>query len=232
MERDCLLNCHPYSVLYRLDTSGVIYARNAQHPSTMKKLILFTFLSLQVCAFAQQKKKADRFDTKIREAEGDLNGDGLADKVILSMDTIAADVPLRLQIFFAQANRTLKLVTSTTQLIEPQYPNGGKYSGRQIPNFEIEKGKLIIISDTGHGQSLHTFKYQNGNFELVHFFKVYWDGKNTTTETDFNLLTGMKTLKSKSLGSEKINNQTKSKVLIRPLPKIQDLVAFENKPYY
>jgi len=197
----------------------------------MRILLSLIPVLFQIYAVAQHRPVNDNFNIKIREAKGDLNGDGLIDKVIISMDTVNAKVPLRLQIFFAQPNKQLKLIVSSTKLIEPQYPNG-QYSGHQIPDIDIENAELILISDTGHGQSSHRFKYKNMNFELVHFSKVYWDGKNTTTETDFDLLKGVKTIKSQGLGSEKILSKSKAKIWIRPLPKLQELTAFENKPYY
>ena len=198
----------------------------------MKKLIFFFFLSLQISAAAQHKSGSDNFNTKIREEEGDLNTDGLIDQVIVSMDTTDARSPLKLQVFFGQPGKKLKLMVSTTKLILPQFPNGKTFSGLQIPIFEIENGKLRMISETGHGQSLHVFKYQNKHFELIYFSKVYWDGNITFVETDFDLVKGIKTLTTDIQGSDKSSKKTKSKVLIRPLPKIQELVAYEKKPYY
>ena len=198
----------------------------------MRKMLLLLLLCIQINAFAQHGQKKDNFNTEVRAARGDLNGDGLIDKTIISMDTVDASVPLRLQVFFGLPNNKYKLVVSSTRIIEPQYPKGGEYSGHQVPYVEIKDGKLILMSDSGNGQSLHTFKYKNQNFELIHFLKTYWDGKNTTTETVFDLLTGIKRVESKGLGSEKIIKKSTTKIWIRPLPKLQDLTAFENKPYY
>jgi len=112
----------------------------------MKKFLLIFLILLQINAFSQQKEIADHFTLQIREEEGDLNKDGLTDKVIISMDTIDATQPLRLQVYFKQPDHKFKLIISTTDLLDPQYPNG-KYGGNQIPDIFIEDGYLILNSE-------------------------------------------------------------------------------------
>ncbi|MEY8760013.1 hypothetical protein [Chryseobacterium tongliaoense] len=193
----------------------------------MKKLLLILLLLIEINVYSQDKIK-DSFTVKVREEEGDLNNDGLTDKIIVSMDTAASVVPLKLEVFFGQSGRKLKTVLSSTNIIEPQYPSGknGKHTENQIPNFSIEDGNLIMISDIKDGQSQHIFKYKNGSFELIHLLKSFWDGKNTTIETDFNLLTGIKTEETKTLGSEKTVKKNKSIIKVQALPKLQNFRKF------
>lgn len=53
----------------------------------MKTLLLTISLLTTLDAYAKNRNLKDNFNVLIREAEGDLNGDGLADKVIVMMDT-------------------------------------------------------------------------------------------------------------------------------------------------
>lgn len=199
----------------------------------MRKIFLAILALFQISVHAQDSAVKNNFSVPVREELGDLNKDGLADKVIVTMDTADVTVPLRLQIFFAQPDGKLKLMISSLKIIEPQYPadKNGAYSGKQIPDFFIEDGLLNMVSEIEGVQAVHQFRFQNGNFELVKVTQATWDGKNTTTETEFNLLTGIRTETVKALGSEKVIRASKKKVLVRPLPKIQNFRPFEKELY-
>lgn len=199
----------------------------------MKKTLLVILVLIQTGSYAQNKKPKDPFNVQVRADEGDLNKDGLKDKVVVMMDTISDKIPLRLQVFFSQPNKKSKLVVSSTQIIEPQYPAGrnGKHTDNQIPNFFIEDGDLKMLSDIKNGQSEHKFRFQNGNFELIYVWQTTYDGKNTTTETVFNLLTGIRTVSTHLLGTNKDSIKSKNKITIRPLPKLQDFIPFKTKYY-
>lgn len=194
----------------------------------MKKILLVIFVYTQFNVCLQAQKLKDNFNVIIRTEEGDLNRDGLMDKVIVSMDTVNRTEPLRLQVFFLQHNGKYLLKVSTEKLIEPQYPDG-KYCGNQIPDFEIENGYLNMISEIKKNHFTHKFKFNNGNFELQGISKVTWDGNDLTTETEFNLLTGKRTEITKSLGSEKILKKNIKKIIVKPLPRINNFNAFDSK---
>ncbi|OXA66818.1 hypothetical protein B0A67_22795 [Flavobacterium aquidurense] len=193
----------------------------------MKKTFLLFFVLTQITIYGQTQKLKDTFTITIRNEEGDLNNDGLIDKVLLKMDTINETQPLKLEIYFLQKDKKYKLNVSTEKLMRPQYPNG-KYGGDQIPDVLIEEGYLFIGSEIGKNHFWHKFKFNNGYFELHEITNVVWDGKNTT-ETEFNLLTGKRTEITKPLSSEKILKQTTKKIIVKPLPKINDFRAFDSK---
>lgn len=193
----------------------------------MTKTLLIFFVLTQITIYGQTQKLKDTFTITIRNEEGDLNNDGLIDKVLLKMDTINETQPLKLEIYFLQKDRKYKLNVSTEKLMRPQYPNG-KYGGDQIPDVLIEEGYLFIGSEIGKNHFWHKFKFNNGYFELHEITNVVWDGKNTT-ETEFNLLTGKRTEITKPLSSEKILKQTTKKIIVKPLPKINDFRAFDSK---
>ncbi|MBK1896416.1 hypothetical protein [Chryseobacterium paridis] len=197
----------------------------------MKNVLLLILLLAQTAVYSQKKIAKDNFNIIVREEIGDLNNDGRKDKLILSMDTVNTTVPFRLQIFLSQSDRTLKLHISSTDIVEAQYPVElkGKHSENQIPTFTIENGKLYIISDIKDGHAEYTFQYKNGNFELIHVSKGIWYGKNTTTETEFDALTGIKTEIVKALGSEKIIRETKTTIKLKSPLRLQDLKTLESK---
>ncbi|MDY0906334.1 hypothetical protein [Pedobacter sp. CFBP9032] len=197
----------------------------------MKKIVVFILAFAQTVVYAQQKKLKDNFTIQIRLEEGDLNKDGLKDKTVITMDTIDASVPLRLQIFFLQPNKKFKMVFSSTDVIEPQYVNG-VHTKNQIPYFFIEKGYLLMNSERDDVRYEHKFIYRNGIFQLVKISSVVYDGQNSTTETVFDLLTGLRTETLASLDPGKAIRRTKKKIMIRPLPTLQNLRTFGNKVYF
>ena len=210
----------------------------------MKNIYIYfiiLFISAQINVFAQNINYKDNFNYPVREEEGDLNKDGKKDKVIVHMDTTDKTSPLRLQIYLSQPNGKLALEVFSTQIIEAQFPaeKQGEYNGYQIPDFRIEKGTLLMWSEIKGGNITYTFKYQNGNFELIDLHKLtnnatkgYIDENTIFTETEFNLVTGVR-IETDDTNSEKIlkNNKRTKTVIIRPLPKIQDF-KFSDKDRY
>jgi len=184
------------------------------------KLLIFLVLA-SMNMYAQQQKNIEHFTVRVREEVGDLNKDGLQDKVILTMDTVDAQQPLKLQIFLLQSNRKLRLEFSSKEVFNPQYPDG-KYGGDQIPSIFIEDGNLILYSEISDVKQYYTFRYQNKNFELIKISKIVWDGKDTTTETQFDLVKGEKTENSKLLGSEKTKKKKPTKIALKTLPTLQN----------
>ena len=191
------------------------------------KLVFFLFLLLPVQLFAQNNKA--QFSHKILEVSGDLNKDRLADKVVVTQDTIQESAPFRLQIFLAQPDGTDQLFVTTTNLIEPQYPNGrsGFTSGSSLADISIKNNVLTVSFDLIRGTFTYKFRLQNDNFELIGYNEAQVNGGQIYS-IDFNLSTGIKIGKTGNIGSDKIISNAKRKVLIRPLPKIQDLIPFEN----
>lgn len=203
--------------------------------------LVFILITVQMNLFAQNIKSKDNYTYQVREEEGDLNNDGKMDRITVKMDTVNETRPLKLQIFLSQPNgKKLTLAVSSTKIIEPQYPveNQGKFNGYQIPSFFIEKGILTMWSEIEGGNITYDFKYRNGNFELIKVKKLtnnatkgYIDENTIFTETNFNLISGLRTETDEISGSKKILNKRKKTVLIRPLPKIQDLKFSDKKLY-
>jgi hypothetical protein len=205
-----------------------------------KLYFILIFILSQINIPAQHVKHKDHYDYLVREEKGDLNHDGKLDKITVKMDTINETRPFRVQIFLSQPNGKLTLVVTSDQMIEPQYPaeNKGKFNGYQIPTFFIEEGILSLWSEIKGGNITYDFKYQNGNFELIHVKKLtnnatkgYIDENTVFTETEFDLIKGIKTETDEVSGSTKPSTKRKKTIAIRPLPKIQDF-KFSYKNLY
>ena len=194
----------------------------------MNKFTFLICLLLQIFPVAINAQKARNQNSnfvQIQEENGDVNNDGHVDKTIISIDTVSTTRPILLQIFLSQPNGELKLAVSSTKIIEEMYPShkNGKTREFQIPTFVSEDGLLKMLSEIKGGMANYQFKYQKGNFELIHVSKSTWDGKNTTIESEYNLSDGTKIEIEKNLGSEKIVNKKITKMPLKPLIKIQDL---------
>jgi hypothetical protein len=200
----------------------------------MKKIILLIVLLINVETFSQTKNEKDPFTFEVTKVVGDLNKDNLEDKVIVTQDTINETAPYKLQLFFAQPNGGFKLMATSTKIIAPQYPDGrdGYRTGDGFMDVSITKGVLSVNFGLLRGHFEHKFRYQNGNFELIGFSYVASDGHGTMSSIDFNLSTGIRIEKTEAYGEDDFPpTYTKKKILIRPLPKIQDVEPFENELY-
>ena len=199
----------------------------------MKQFILTIFVLLQLGSFAQTDMTSYNFGHKIMEISGDLNKDNLLDKVIVTQDTLNENAPYRLQVFFKEPNGQFKLIATSTKIIEPQYPDGrdGYRTGNGFSDVTIKNGVLSVNFELLRGHFEHKFRHQNGNFELIGFSKVYSDGLGVMYFTDFNLSTGIRIEKSERYDTDKVLSNTKKKILIRPLPKLQDITPMENELY-
>jgi len=195
---------------------------------------------VQINLSAQKIQNKGKYDYLVREEKGDLNNDGKTDRITVKMDTVNETRPFRVQILLSQPNGKLALAVSSDQMVEPQYPveNQGKFNGYQIPNFFIEKGILSMWSEIESGNITYDFRYQNGNFELINVKKLtnnstkgYTEENTIFTETNFDLVKGIRTETDEIFGSEKPLSTRKKTKLIRPLPKIQDFKYSDKNSY-
>lgn len=201
--------------------------------------LVIILLLVQINLSAQKIQNKGKYDYLVREEKGDLNNDGKTDRITVKMNTVNETRPFRVQILLSQPNGKLALAVSSDQMVEPQYPveNQGKFNGYQIPNFFIEKGILSMWSEIESGNITYDFRYQNGNFELINVKKLtnnskgYTDENTIFTETNFDLVKGIRTETDEIFGSEKPLSTRKKTKLIMPLPKIQDF-KYSDKNLY
>jgi len=196
----------------------------------MTKFIILFPLFFSAIIFAQK----NNFNKTITKVKGDLNKDGLVDYVQVSQDTVSTTAPYKLEIYFAEINGNFKKIVSTTKAIDAQYPDGknGYYNGNSFYKIDIVKGVLSIQNELIRGNFEHKFRYQNGNFELIGFSQVYSDGQGTMGKIDFNLSTGIRIKTTEPYGEDDFpKTNSKKKIVIKPLPKLQDFAPFENEYY-
>jgi len=196
----------------------------------MKQLLLVIFVLFQFAGSSQTGEY--NFSHLVMEVKGDLNKDNLADKVVVTQDTLHENAPYRLQIFFKKPDGQWKLAVTSTKIIVPQYPEGrsGFMSQNELYDVTIKDGVLTLPVQFLRGNAKHKFRFQNGNFELIGYSSVL-GGNGKSEVTDFNLSTGIRTIKVERQDSDKVISSKEEKILIRPLPKLQDLVPFEGKYY-
>jgi hypothetical protein len=202
--------------------------------SIMNKIVLLLFIFISSSLMAQKNSSKDNFTVQIKKATGDLNKDNLVDLVVVTQDTIDEKAPYKLSVFFAQHNGTFKEIVSTTKAVDAQYPEGknGYYNGQSFYDISIEKGILIIRNELTRGNFEHKFRYQNNNFELIGFSQAYSDGQGTMGMVDFNLSTGIRVSTTERYDdSEEKPTRGQKKILIRPLPKLQNFAPFTTEFY-
>lgn len=199
----------------------------------MKQILFILLTVLQVNSIAQSDTTRYNFDHIIMTVAGDLNKDNLPDKVIVIQDTLSETAPYQVQIFFKEKSGSYELVTASSRIIEPQYPEGrgGYISGNGFRDVTIRNGILSINFQLLRGHFEHKFRFRNGSFELIGFSMVNANGIGEMTTTDFNLSTGIRTEKTERSDNGKVISNTRKKIWIRPLPKLQDLVPMENEFY-
>jgi hypothetical protein len=193
----------------------------------MKQFIfcLTTIVGLHFSAAAQNFKVA------VAKASGDLNKDGIEDLVTVMQDTLHENAPYRLQVSFGKGDEKFTPIVFSDKLIEPQYPDGrdGFRSGNGFDSVEIKKGILLVNISLLRGYITYKFRYQNGNFELIGYKSSSSDGIGTIYSDDFNLSTGDRITIRENYETGKIISNEKTKKLVRPLPKLQDIKAFEEQ---
>jgi hypothetical protein len=201
--------------------------------NSMKQICIILLMAIHTGGVAQSDTINYHFDYTIMEVIGDLNKDNLPDKVVVTQDTLSETAPYKLQIFFKEKNGEFTLITTSTKIIEPQYPEGrgGYIAGNGFADITIKKGILSVNFQLLRGHFEHIFRYQNGNFELIGFSMVNANGIGEMTTIDFNLSTGYRTEKTERTDNGKILSHTKKKIWIRPLPKLQTVTPMENEWY-
>lgn len=193
-----------------------------------KSIFLIAFL------FSAMLSAQNNFTKEITKVKGDLNKDGLIDYVQVLQDTVSETAPYKLEVYFAETNGNFKKIISTIKAIDPQFPEGrnGYNNGNSFYEITITKGVLSIHNELIRGNFEHKFRYQNGNFELIGFSQVYSDGQGTMGMIDFNLSTGIRIKTTEPYGEDDFpKTKTQKKIMIRPLPKLQDFTPFTNEYY-
>ncbi|WP_118973849.1 hypothetical protein [Taibaiella koreensis] len=103
--------------------------------------------------------------------------------------------------------------------------------GKELDEVSIDKGVLSISEQLLRGYYTHIFRYQNGHFELIGYTETSSSGQGRLYTTDFNLSTGTRIQKVENYETDKVLSNTSKKVLIRPLPRLEDFAPYQNDQY-
>jgi len=194
----------------------------------MKKALTYLFCLLTMQVSGQQA--TEHFDKTIQTVKGDLNKDGIDDEVVVTQDTLNSEKPYRLQIFFYQKDGSKKRIVTTDKAIEAE-SNAFGYNKSFNEGIQIYSGVLSINEQLLRGNYKHIFRYQKGNFELIGYHEINADGLGKMYEIDFNLSTGKRIEKEENYENGKVLSYKTIKMLIRPLPKLQDFAPYEDDRY-
>jgi len=197
-----------------------------------QSIVVFLFL-VNVSLYSQKTVNKNNYTALLQEEVGDLNNDKRNDRIMVEMDVKDDTRPLRVQIFLSQPDKKLQLVVSSTKIIESQYPvnKKGEHNGNPIPGLFIEDGKLKMLTNINNRKSSYEFRLKQNNFELIKISRVLWDGKETTSETEIDLIKGTKNEYDRDFSPNKKNIKNTKLKPIKNLPKIQDLSFSDLEEY-
>ena len=199
----------------------------------MSRSVTLIFLFWTSLFFGQTDVSPYNFTEHVAEVLGDLNNDSLPDKVVVEQDTTAFTWPYRIQVFFAQPDGSFELIASSEKLIVAQYLDGrdGFIEGGGFSKVTITNGLLSVDYELLRGHYEHEFRYQNKHLELVGFKSGGVSGGKIEV-IDFNLFSGVRSKQVYHLSIDKPFINFTEKVIIRPLPRFEDVIPFTEKWSY
>lgn len=197
-----------------------------------QSIVVFLFL-VNASLYSQKTVNKYNYTALVQEEVGDMNKDKRNDRIMVEMDVKDDTRPLRVQIFLSQPDKKLQLVVSSTEIFESQYPvnKKGEHNGNPIPGLFIEDGKLKMLTNINNRKSSYEFRLKQNNFELIKISRVLWDGKETTSETEIDLIKGTKSEYDRDFSPNKKNIKNTKLKPIKTLPKIQDLSFSDLEKY-
>lgn len=156
------------------------------------KSLLIIILSIIVCDCAAQDIFHPAGLDSIAGASGDLDNDGIAERVIVydTKDTTDFGVVRELQIFRKVKDQWQVWIRTRKAVMASQE---GGMMGDPFQNITVTAGILIISFDGGSSWKWsHSDKYrfQNNSFQLIGYSSYYGRPCDYWTEVDYNLSTG------------------------------------------
>ncbi len=145
--------------------------------------------------------------------QGDLNGDGLDDYVLIIKGTAKENIVVnrfdeevdrnrRGVLVYLTNNDKTSLATKNLNCFSSENEDGGVYFPPEL-SITIENGKLYMYYGHGrYGYWKYTFRYQNTDFELIGYDSSATYGSIVNQETNINFLT------KKKLIRENVNQNT------------------------
>ena len=192
--------------------------------TSMKNLFLILMISASVPLFSQEKQTMMQYKM-IKDIKGDLNKDGLEDKILLSAHPTDAKQPLKIQIFFLGSDRKFKSVFTSTDIFETAHSSDQKYT---TPDIKIENNNLIIATNTHDVKLEQTFRFNKTKFELIAVHKIQGDETDNRIETKIDLLNATLIEIKKPAGAKK-PKKTQKTISVNALPTLDNIKSFDHE---
>jgi len=214
----------------------------------MKLFSTFSLVLIAAIAFGQPvlKQNANDFIPKgfvlSSTSIGDLNKDGLDDKVLLVKGTDKGrfelnesgervDLNRRGLIVLFKKGDQYELVLKNANCFSSENEDGGVYYAPEL-SLEIDKGNLYIHYAHGrYGYWKYTFRYSNSDFYLIGYDNVD-GGAVTESETSINFLSKKKQVKvntnENAQGGDEVFKETWTNITVTKLLKLREFQDFDN----
>ena len=214
----------------------------------MKTILFVALLFFSIIAFGQPvlKQNANDFIPQgfvlSGTSIGDLNKDGVDDKVLLIKGTDKGafeknefgefvDRNRRGLVVLFKKGEQYELVLKNTNCFSSENEDGGVYYAPEL-SLEINKGNLYIHHAHGrYGYWKYTFRYRNSDFYLIGYDSSE-GGEVVEKETSINFLSKKKQEKvntnESAEGGDEEFKETWTNITVNKLLKLRDIKDFEN----
>jgi hypothetical protein len=214
----------------------------------MKTILFVALLFFSIIAFGQPvlKQNANDFIPQgfvlSGTSIGDLNKDGIDDKVILIKGTDngafekneygeMVDRNRRGIIVLFKKDNQYQMVLKNLNCFSSENEDGGVYYAPEL-SLEINKGNLYIHYAHGrYGYWKYTFRYRNSDFYLIGYDSSE-GGEVVEKETSINFLSKKKQEKvntnESAEGGDEEFRETWTNIIVNKLLKLRDIKDFEN----
>jgi hypothetical protein len=226
----------------------------------MKNLFAFLLINWTISVFGQEQQKKNPLDFIPKgyvihkyeggistggwnEIKGDLNKDGLEDivliikgtdksKIIKDEDRGELDRNRRGILVLLNKGNSYVVAVKNYDCFSSENEDGGVYFAPEL-EVEIKKGKLYISYGHGrYGNWSYTFRYNNGNFELIGYDSYSSRGPVPQFQVSINFLTKKKlTMDNLNKDDEDDSNvnykETWKKITATKLIKLSEIKDFD-----
>lgn len=214
----------------------------------MRIITSLSFALLSAIAFGQTALKQNANDfipqgfVLSSTSIGDLNKDGVADKVLLVKGTDKGafekndygelvDLNRRGIIVLFKKDNQYEQVLKNLNCFSSENEDGGVYYAPEL-SLEIDKGNLYVHYAHGrYGYWKYTFRYRNSDFYLIGY-DTSEGGEVIDKETSINFLSKKKQVKvntnSSAEGGDEEFSETWTNITVNKLLKLREIKDFEN----
>lgn len=184
----------------------------------MKNIFCLLLILFSSFSFAQ-KEFQPKGATMIETVDGDLDGDKIAEKVIVynTKDITEFGNIREIQILKKANGKWTILEKSRNAILKS---GDGGMMGDPYQSTEIEKGILMITQAGGSSWKwgyTDKYRFQNGRFELIGYSSSSGKPEEYSTDVDFNLSTGQLTFEKEVENTKEYGPSKKETVIKKGL---------------